>query len=284
MAAETEQQIALLAWNAGFRGPQVAVATAIAEAESRGYTNAYNPETAAGTKPGMGSYGLWQIYRTAHPQYSPTYLYNAADNASAAYAISQGGANWQPWTTYTGWTSGGYITPPYLAFMPSALQAVKADFGTSNPGTGRQPIPGAGGGGSAGGGGVSNAPPPTPEPTVTDNYANPFGYACALITEQQSILYGPFALDSWNIAGFQIPYGDVLNMFNAAFQRGLAAVLGLIIMAMAFFMLVGLLSENTPEEPAPPADTANAAPATPQRNYVRRVTQTAAGFLTGAVG
>lgn len=62
------------------------------------------------------SYGLWQINRRAHPQYSASSLYTTVGNANAAVAIAKGGASFSAWSTYTSGaykqylTSGG--TPP----------------------------------------------------------------------------------------------------------------------------------------------------------------------------
>lgn len=49
--------------------------------------------------------GLWQINQSAHPSYSRTGLFSPTYNADAAVAISNGGASFEPWTTYT---SGAY--------------------------------------------------------------------------------------------------------------------------------------------------------------------------------
>lgn len=266
MATLTEQQIAIYAWNAGFRGSEVTTATAIAMAESQGNTLAYNPETAAGTAPGWGSYGLWQVYRTAHPKYNPSYLDNPADNAQAAYSISGGGTNWNAWTTYTGWTSNGYITPPYLRYLSSARQAVISDFGTPNPGNGPYPGDGSPGGAYSGGGGSSGSGSDTSSQTA---FQNPFGYACGVISEAQSIRYGPFATDAWNIAGVSIPYGDVLNVFYATFQRSIAALFGIIIILFALALFYHTIVTGGPDAgqqgqqqaapaPGPDADTTTA--------------------------
>ena len=98
------QQISQYAANAGFTGNSLVTAVAIALAESSGNPNAYNPETAAGAAVNQGSYGLWQIYLTAHPEYAGVNLYDPQTNANAAFAIS-GGSNFEPWSTYT---SGAY--------------------------------------------------------------------------------------------------------------------------------------------------------------------------------
>jgi len=97
-----------LAINAGFSGQDADTATAIALAESSGNPNAYNPETAAHTPQGLGSYGLWQVYLKAHPEFTGVNLYDPQLNANAAYSVycAAGGA-FTPWSTYN---SGAWKT------------------------------------------------------------------------------------------------------------------------------------------------------------------------------
>lgn len=45
-------------------------------------------------------FGLWQINRTYHPQYTVDQLYDPQTNANAAWSISRSGTDWSPWTTY----------------------------------------------------------------------------------------------------------------------------------------------------------------------------------------
>lgn len=102
MTALTPTQIEQYAYNAGFRGDALKVAVAVAVAESGGNPMAYNPETAAGTKSGSGSRGLWQIYGSAHPQYNNNAVYDPQINASAAYSVYKAaGETFRPWSTYT---------------------------------------------------------------------------------------------------------------------------------------------------------------------------------------
>lgn len=93
--------IAYYAKMAGFSGQDLAIATAIALAESSGNPIAYNPETKAkgGTPDGLGSFGLWQIYKKAHPEYASVDLFDPQINANAAYAIYLA-RGFQPWSTY----------------------------------------------------------------------------------------------------------------------------------------------------------------------------------------
>jgi len=98
-----------LAANAGFTGSDVNVAAAIAMAESGGNSNDYNPETRAkgGTPQGQGSFGLWQIYLHAHPEFASWNLYDPQTNANAAFSVYQAaGFSFSPWTTFR---SGQYM-------------------------------------------------------------------------------------------------------------------------------------------------------------------------------
>lgn len=101
-------EIAKLAYSAGFRGDALNIAVQIALAESGGNTNAYNPETAAGTATGSGSRGLWQIYGTAHPEYNNDSAFDPRVNAQAAYKVfREAGNRFTPWSTY----NQGMATP-----------------------------------------------------------------------------------------------------------------------------------------------------------------------------
>lgn len=93
--------IPFYASNAGFSGSDLSIAVAIALAESGGDSNAYNPETAAGTPEGMGSYGLWQIYLNDHPEFRDVNLYDPQTNADAAFSVYQkAGNSFKPWSTF----------------------------------------------------------------------------------------------------------------------------------------------------------------------------------------
>lgn len=87
------QQVAQQAYDAGFRGASLVTATAIALAESGGNPSANGDQ---GT-----SFGLWQVHIPAHPQYTQSQLVDPVQNANAAFAISGGGANFNPWSTFT---------------------------------------------------------------------------------------------------------------------------------------------------------------------------------------
>ena len=128
--------IARAAYDAGFRGQDLLTAVAVAYAESGGNPNNYNPEVNAkgGTPPGMGSYGLWQIYRKAHPEFASWDLTDPATNARAAFSVWQHGRSpsgaqpsFWPWTTFQHGSQ--------LKFMPRAIAEV-ATMGVSDAGAG----------------------------------------------------------------------------------------------------------------------------------------------------
>lgn len=101
MDATPINDIVTVARNAGFTGQDLVIAVAVALAESSGNPKAYNPETEAGAPEGRGSYGLWQIYRNAHPEFDGMDLYDPQTNANAAFAIySVAGNSFRPWSTF----------------------------------------------------------------------------------------------------------------------------------------------------------------------------------------
>lgn len=91
-------QVGALAYNAGIVSQgALAISIAIAMAESGGKVNATHKNA-----DGSIDYGLWQINNKAHPNYNTNQLITIASyNASAMFAISNGGTNWGPWTTFT---------------------------------------------------------------------------------------------------------------------------------------------------------------------------------------
>jgi hypothetical protein len=119
MTGKRVSNIADYARRAGFSGEDLLIAVAIALAESGGDPNAYNPETAAGTPPGEGSYGLWQIYRKAHPEFAGQNLFDPQTNANAAFAVYlAAGRSFRPWTTFN--------LGRYVAFLDDAREEVNA--------------------------------------------------------------------------------------------------------------------------------------------------------------
>lgn len=127
MAALSAAQIEQYAYAAGFRGSALQMITAIALAESGGNPSAYNPERAAGTRPGMGSYGLTQIYLTAHPQYDPSKLSDPQYNLQAAYQVyAAAGNRFTPWSTYNNGSASRY-----LGSVPNSSQAAGGQYSSA---------------------------------------------------------------------------------------------------------------------------------------------------------
>lgn len=114
----TPEQVARVALNVGLSPDAAVVAVAIAGRESNYNTLAHNP------RPPDDSYGLWQINRLAHPQFSPEELRTAEGNARAMFKISTGGTNWGPWKM-----SGDPSTFLANTNVTRARQAVQAAMG-----------------------------------------------------------------------------------------------------------------------------------------------------------
>jgi hypothetical protein len=97
----TPEQIRAVAVTAGFAGNDLAIAVAIAMAESSD-----NPDAAGDAQYG-GSYGLWQVNLRWHPEYTAEELEDPQTNANAAYAIYKAAGNsFTPWSTFK---SGAYV-------------------------------------------------------------------------------------------------------------------------------------------------------------------------------
>lgn len=121
-------EVAQVAYLAGIKDvTDLGRAVAIAFAESGGNPRAHN------NRPPDDSYGLWQINMLGNlgpsrrQQFGITsndQLFDPATNAKAMVAISGGGKNWKPWTTYGGLR--------YLGFLPAA-QAAAAGIAAGNP-------------------------------------------------------------------------------------------------------------------------------------------------------
>lgn len=113
----TPAQLVAQASLAGVPADQLALAAAIAMAESSGRPSA------KGGPNGNGSYdyGLWQI-NDIHkgsafvPGGDMTKMFDPGLNAKAMFSISGGGVNWKPWSTFN--------NGAYLKFMTQTKQAV----------------------------------------------------------------------------------------------------------------------------------------------------------------
>ncbi|MCY0870956.1 MAG: hypothetical protein OWT27_10305 [Firmicutes bacterium] len=87
MTVLSAREVAIVAYNAGFRGANLSEAVAHAYAESRFNTMAFNPTFA--------TYGLWQI-EGSHVA-NPSSLYYPQTNANVAYRLWLT-SGWEPWS------------------------------------------------------------------------------------------------------------------------------------------------------------------------------------------
>lgn len=124
----TVDQVARVAYAAGWRGEDLATAIAIAYRESGFDPQAHN------AKPPDNSYGLWQLNmlnalgpaRRAQWGLSTNEdLFDPATNARAAYALWRQ-AGWRPWTTYR--------SNAATAYLPVAREAAKRVEATGGAG------------------------------------------------------------------------------------------------------------------------------------------------------
>lgn len=140
------------AYNAGYRGLELAAISAISLAESGGNTQAHNPGTAAIPE---DSWGPLQINLKAHPQYSIAQVTNPAEAFRIAY--SDFGSNLNAWSVYKNGASS--------RFLPQVAAAIARLFGAGppapTPAASTEPFIPIGGGRS-----VAVAP----APTLTDQY------------------------------------------------------------------------------------------------------------------
>ena len=120
-------EVITIAKAAGFQGVGVPVAVAIAMAESSLNQNAVGDVYLQTVKWGP-SVGLWQI-RSLKPAYlhlepirNYSNLFDPAYNAKAAFAISKGGTDFSPWSTY--------LDKKYLKYLDAVKQAAPAAAGS----------------------------------------------------------------------------------------------------------------------------------------------------------
>ena len=115
----TAAQVEQLARDAGADKLRAKLMVAIAYAESGFDADAVNRNTN-----GTTDVGLWQInsvHRQANPTWTTEWLKVPANNASAAWSLSQKGKTWQPWdASKENW-------------WPAAKKAIAGEFSGDNP-------------------------------------------------------------------------------------------------------------------------------------------------------
>jgi hypothetical protein len=93
-----------------------AIAVAMAESGLNTTIIGYNGPT-QGCPNGSRDRGLWQINDCYHPQFSDAQCFTDIGNARAMLFVSNGGVNWNPWTTYK--------TGAYRANIPAVISGLK---------------------------------------------------------------------------------------------------------------------------------------------------------------
>ena len=124
----TPSQVATFAHRAGFTGPGLVIATAIAHAES-GFNDEAIGDVALENAIWGPSVGLWQI-RTLkkdppHIRDRNWLTGSPFNQAVAAYAISSNGTDFTPWSTFN--------TGAYLQYMDEAVKVVNSLNGGTMP-------------------------------------------------------------------------------------------------------------------------------------------------------
>ena len=92
-------QVAQIAYDAGFRGDGLVKAIAIGWAESSFIPDNFNIHN---NVPPSRDRGLWEINDFYHKEVTDACAYNPTCAAGEVYRISKGGTDWREWTTYLG--------------------------------------------------------------------------------------------------------------------------------------------------------------------------------------
>lgn len=131
MARLSQAQLEMYARSAGLSAGAARTAAAVGMAESGGNPHAHNPI------PPDNSYGLWQINmygklgparRAKFGLSSNSDLYDPATNARAMAAISHGGSDFSPWSTYTSGAYRKYLSGGGAVQASDAQQAGVGDL------------------------------------------------------------------------------------------------------------------------------------------------------------
>jgi Lysozyme like domain len=127
MAQLTDAQIAGYAKGAGFSGNDVAIAVAVALAESRGRTDVVN----SANRNGSTDRGLWQINSVHKALLATGDPFDPASNARMAHSVFAGssGGSWRPWSTYNDGRYLGYLPRGRAAAGSPALAGAGGGLG-----------------------------------------------------------------------------------------------------------------------------------------------------------
>src|SRR5690349_2412797 len=133
MAQLSGMGVAAIATGVGVPLSQLRVCVAIAWAESglRSDAVGYNGPT-SGCPDGSRDRGLWQINDCYHPGVSDDCAFDPNCNGRAMFAISNGGTNWRPWSTYN---NGAYQEYLHAADLAIAALGVGVPIPAGTPST-----------------------------------------------------------------------------------------------------------------------------------------------------
>lgn len=119
--AYSDDELAWIALNAGWRGDDAAIAVAVMKAESGGKPGINN---AGANDNGTVDHGLWQINDVHNDKLPGKNRYDPAVNTQLARMVYEDAGGWTPWVVYN--------TGAYQQYMPGAKAAV-ARGGTQPP-------------------------------------------------------------------------------------------------------------------------------------------------------
>ncbi|KAA9148161.1 transglycosylase SLT domain-containing protein [Amycolatopsis acidicola] len=216
MSKLSAEEIAQHAYKAGFRGDALTTAVAVAMAESGGNTKAHN------ATPPDNSYGLWQVNmlgglgparRKEYGIDSNSELFDADENAKAAYKISGHGKSFGPWSTYT---NGAY--KKHLTEARKAAKEVAENHGKS---TAKKPAhhekhPGKKGGFKA-------------DPAQFRTYASQADDVAAQLKEIGAKTVQKvtgIAKDSFGAVGKETGFADALGDFSRSLEKQVSTTAG----------------------------------------------------------
>jgi hypothetical protein len=114
---------------AGVSDSMLPTAVAVAMAESGGNPASHCLNCVPGVR--EDSRGLWQINVIAHPEWSGANLYDPATNAQAMMAVSGGGVNWRPWSTFKNGAYRAFLIAPPAPSSPIDTTPIDPTSGDS---------------------------------------------------------------------------------------------------------------------------------------------------------
>jgi hypothetical protein len=120
-----------LARQAGFSGPDLVIAVAVAMGESGLRTDARLATSREDSR------GLWQINTKAHPWADPQRLYDPAYNAWAARQVwTRAGGSWKPWTVFTSGRYRARVPEVEATIAGGGVGALPSPTPSTTPGSG----------------------------------------------------------------------------------------------------------------------------------------------------